>query len=80
VSNEAESRRCPVCGEGTLLDVTFREGSDLAEGEAIQESDTRQVETYSCGHEVGGPRLDATAASEDLQVEHRASEENADPA
>lgn len=79
MANEAEPRRCPLCELGTLVDIAFREGSTLAEGEAIQESDTRQVETYSCGHEVRGPRLDATAASDDLEVEHRTSDESPDP-
>jgi hypothetical protein len=79
VANEAEPRRCPVCGRGSLVDIAFREGSTLAEQEDIQEADTRQVETYSCGHEVRGPGLDATAASDDLQVERRNSDETAEP-
>ena len=80
MSNEAEPKRCPVCGKGNLVDIAFREGSDLAGAEDIQEADTRQVETYSCGHEVRGPRLDETALSEDLHVERRSSDETAGPA
>jgi uncharacterized protein (DUF983 family) len=72
-----ESKRCPICGQGRLVDITFREGPQHdAAGEEIQTADTRQVETYSCGHEVLGPRLDETAAGTDeLQVERRESDE-----
>ena len=81
-----ESKKCPVCGIGDLVDVAFREpatavdpGAGAGE-EAIQTGDTHQVESFSCGHEVSGPRLDRTAAgSEDLDVEHRTSEETVDP-
>ena len=75
---EAEPRRCPVCGLGTLVDIAFREGSTLAEGEAIQESDTRQVETYSCGHSILGSKL-SSADTEVLDVEQRRSEETVTP-
>lgn len=72
-----ESRRCPICGEGTFLDIKYWAGSDAEEiGEPIQLGDTRQVEAYSCGHEVGGPSLEEVASgNEDLQVEHRQSQE-----
>ena len=80
MSEERGSKRCPRCGEGVLVDIAFREGSDLADGEEIQEADTRQVETYSCGHEVSGPRLDRTAAGSDaLEVERRDSSETTEP-
>jgi hypothetical protein len=71
-----ESKRCPVCGAGTLVDITFREGPQPDDvDEEIQTGDTRQVETYSCGHEVIGPRLDQTAAGTDeLHVERRRSD------
>jgi hypothetical protein len=71
-----ESRRCPVCGRGDLIDIAYTEGSS---GEVpIQESDTRQVETYSCGHERVGPRLDEPAApGSALDVERRSSQETA---
>lgn len=75
-----DSTRCPACGNGTLVDVKYFEGSDPAIGEEIQMGDTRQVEIYSCGHEVRGPRLDATAAGTDeLEVERRGSEETVEP-
>lgn len=80
MSGQPEAKRCPTCGEGVLVEITYRSGSTLAEDEAIQESDTRQVETYSCGHEAAGPALDRTAAgSADLEVERRRSDETADP-
>ena len=70
-----------MCGDGTLVDVTFREGSSKDEvEEEIQLADTRQVETYSCGHEVPGPSLEESAAgTDDLEVERRGSEETAGP-
>jgi hypothetical protein len=73
-----ESKRCPVCGRGRLVDITFREGPQPQDvDEEIQTADTRQVETFSCGHEVVGPRLDQTAAGTDeLQVERRESDQS----
>lgn len=64
-----------------MVDVTFREGSAKEEvGEEIQLSDTRQMETYSCGHEVPGPSLaESAAGTDDLEVERRGSEETAGP-
>ena len=81
MSEPTEPRRCPRCGEGTLVDVTFRGGSPKEEiGEEIQLSDTRQVESYSCGHEVPGPSLaESAAGTDDLEVERRGSEETAGP-
>ena len=61
-----DEKRCPECGEGTLVDITYREGRAAGGDEVdepIQSGETRQVETYSCGHEVVGPRLDATAGA-----------------
>jgi hypothetical protein len=77
---EDRSGRCPTCGDGVLVDIAYREGSGLPdrEGEAVQDPDARQVETYSCGHEVVGPRLDATSADGGLEVERRTSEETTD--
>jgi hypothetical protein len=76
-----QKRRCPVCGQGRLVDITYREGSPPpGADEPVQEPDARQVETFSCGHEVTGPRLDRTAAgTEELQVERRSSEETTEP-
>jgi hypothetical protein len=76
----SEERKCPVCGRGDLVDLSFREGSKDAADEPIQTADTRQVETYSCGHEVPGPPLDQTASpSEELEAERRTSEETIEP-
>jgi len=80
MSQTAEPKLCPECGRGELIEITFREGSTQAEGEPIQEADTRQVETYSCGHEVIGPPLDRTAAGSDaLEVERRDSGDTVEP-
>jgi hypothetical protein len=63
------------------VDITYREGSPEREiGEAVQLADTRQVETYSCGHEVEGPSLDRSAAGTDrLEAERRESDETTEP-
>ena len=81
-TGKGETNRCPVCGQGTLVEISFWEGSakEPEAGEAIQEANTRQVESYSCGHEVTGPRLDESAAgTEDLEVERRQTDETAGP-
>lgn len=78
MSEQPARKRCPLCGRGELVDITYREGGTGAEGEA-QASDSRQVETYSCGHEVTGPRLDRTAADPALEAERRTSEETTEP-
>jgi hypothetical protein len=81
MSDPKQATKCPVCGEGNLLDVDFREGAQGAQDEPIQTADTRQVESYSCGHRVAGPRLDRTASgSPELDAERRRSEETTEPA
>ena len=65
-------RRCPVCGKGTLADIDFG-GNDL-----FQDPESRQVDVYTCGHEVDRARLDS-ADAERLDVERRRSEETAAP-
>lgn len=64
--------RCPVCGKGTLADIDF--GGD----EQFQDPESRQVDTYTCGHEV--PRAALEVADTDrLDVEQRTSEETTAP-
>jgi hypothetical protein len=65
--------RCPVCGEGTLADIDFG-GRDL-----FQDPESRQVDVYTCGHEVPRAPLEV-ADTERLDVEERTSEEAASPA
>jgi hypothetical protein len=59
---------CPLCGKGTLRQVDFGE----------QRPDSREVQTFTCGHEVEGARLE-TADADQLTVERRASEETVRP-
>ena len=59
---------CPVCGKGTLRQVDFGE----------QQPDSREVQTFTCGHEVEGARLE-TADADQLTVERRTSEETVRP-
>ena len=63
---------CPVCGEGILQEL----GS---EADAVQGPETRQRQTYSCGHDVAEPPLEATATNEGLEVERRATKDTVDP-
>jgi hypothetical protein len=67
--DEARSTTCPVCGEGTLATIGFGE----------QQPESRQVQTFTCGHEVEGARLQ-TADADQLDVERRTSEETVTPA
>jgi hypothetical protein len=70
-TREREAPRvCPVCGKGELVDLTF----DDTAGEPRQTADSREVDVYSCGHEVPGPSL-ATADADILEVERRPSDE-----
>ena len=73
------AKRCPTCGEGILTDILYNESSVEVNGEELQEGDSREVEIYSCGHEVVGPRMDETSSASELDVEHRSSEETVDP-
>lgn len=73
--SDQDVARCPVCGEGMLADLSF----DLArDGDIAQTAESRQLETYTCGHRVAGNELQ-TADAEDLAVERRTSEETTDP-
>jgi hypothetical protein len=74
--------RCPTCGRGDLVDINYNEPSDVSQPseEPMQEADSRQVATYSCGHEVSGPRIDrAEQARPDLDIERRTSDETVPP-
>jgi hypothetical protein len=64
--------RCPICGKGTLADIDFG-GEDL-----VQDPESRQVDVYTCGHEVARAPLEVADADR-LDVERRSSEETATP-
>ena len=68
VMDEPDSTTCPICGEGTLSTIDFGD----------QQPESREVQTFSCGHEVEGARLQ-TADADRLDVERRASEETVAP-
>ena len=76
------SFHCPRCGRGELVAISFDAG--LPErctgwsGRARQGTDTRQVESYSCGHQVLGARL-SEADPHHLDVERRTSEDTVVP-
>ena len=67
--DESGSTVCPICGEGTLVTIDFGE----------HQPESREVQTFTCGHEVKGGRLE-TADAERLEVERRTSEETVTPA
>jgi CBS domain-containing protein len=69
--------RCPICGFGRLLDLGFDGGTRDPVHRPAQRADSRQVETYSCGHIVVGGRL--ASADTRLDVERRRSQETVTP-
>lgn len=69
--------RCPVCGRGVLADIAYDEGTPDAD-RPRQGSESREVVTFTCGHEVGSASL-ADARRDDPNVERRQSEETAQP-
>ena len=60
-----------------MVDVSFDLDAN-ADADGAQDADSRQIETYSCGHTVVGPRL-STADQEALTVERRTSDETVAP-
>ena len=64
--------RCPVCGQGVLADIDFG-GEEL-----FQDPESRQVDVFTCGHEVARAPLEVADADR-LDVERRTSEETAAP-
>jgi hypothetical protein len=66
----ADERRCPVCGQGVVADIDF--GGD----ELFQDPESRQVDVFTCGHEVARAPLEVADADR-LDVEQRTSEETA---
>ena len=71
--------RCPICGRGTLADIAFdaQPAAQPDPDRPEQQPESRQVDVYTCGHEVRGAPL--AAADEQLDVERRGSEETAEP-
>jgi len=69
--------RCPICGKGTLADIGY-DAAPATQREPEQQPDSRQIDTYTCGHQVIGERL-ATADGEELDIERRTSDEPAEP-
>jgi len=66
--SDAASATCPICGKGTLRATDF----------GTQQPESREVRTFTCGHEVEGARLE-TADADLLDVERRTSEETVTP-
>jgi hypothetical protein len=72
----ADRTTCPICGGGTLADIAFdAQGAGRA---PRQTAESRELLTYSCGHEVPGGSV-GTADPALLDVERRTSRETAEP-
>ena len=71
-----DATRCPVCGVGTLADISYDANDDTGPDHE-QQPESTQLDTYTCGHRVTGAPLEA--ADERLDVERRTSEEAASP-
>jgi hypothetical protein len=67
---------CPICGKGTLMDIEYNDGR-TPEEDLQQQPGSRQLDVYTCGHEVSGAKLET--ADDRLDVERRTSEETAEP-
>jgi hypothetical protein len=77
MTEERSDRRCPECGRGTLATITHDETPPGSELELAQQADSRQVETYTCGHTVTGAKLSGADANQ-LDVERRTADEVTD--
>jgi hypothetical protein len=62
-----------------LIDVSFDLDPADPVADGMQEAESRQIETFSCGHTVVGPRL-SSADQEAMTVERRTSDETTMPA
>ena len=74
--SDERSTQCPVCGKGTLADIAF-DALPPTDREPEQQPESRQLDTYTCGHKVVGSPLEV--ADEQLDVERRGSDETAEP-
>jgi hypothetical protein len=72
---DVDDRRCPICGRGVLADMAFDWRGPTKP--IKQTAESRQLDTYSCGHRTEGASL-ASGNAETLDVERRRSEETAE--
>jgi hypothetical protein len=68
--------RCPECGVGVLADIAYDE--QPAAREPFQDAESREMVTFSCGHEVPSLSL-AEARRDDPNVERRTADETVAP-
>jgi hypothetical protein len=71
-----ENLRCPTCGAGVFVSVAYHD-PDPKGDRGDQTGDSFEILTFSCGHEVRGPKL-AVADPDRLTVEERTAEETVD--
>lgn len=76
-SRDGSDVHCPVCGVGVLGDIAYDENPAEPSG-MKQAPESREVLTFSCGHEVEARRLQE-AARRDPNVERRKSDESIEP-
>lgn len=82
VPEPTSDARCPICGVGVVVDITYDVDRTTADTPAtdvpMQTADSDQLTRYSCGHSVAGASL-ASADADRLDVEQRSSEETLAP-
>ena len=66
--SDPDSITCPICGKGTLQTIDFGD----------QQPESKEIQSFTCGHEVKGARLE-TADADRLDVERRESHETVRP-
>jgi hypothetical protein len=69
---------CPICGRGVLADIAFDAPGPDRQPDLRQTAESREVLTFTCGHEVPGPSM-RSADADALDVERRRSAEAATP-
>ncbi|HEX6230746.1 MAG TPA: hypothetical protein VF029_03445 [Actinomycetota bacterium] len=72
-----EDVRCPICGEGVLINVAY-EDRFMEKRRLRQRPEAREIRRFSCGHEWTGSPL-ASADTDRLTVEERVAEDLVEP-
>jgi hypothetical protein len=76
MDRDRDDLHCPVCGVGVLRDIAYDENPAVPGG-IKQAPESREVVTFSCGHEVEAHRLEESARR-DPNVEGRESDDTVD--
>ena len=68
--------RCPICSGGIFVEIAY--DVDPSSREPVQQADSHEIVSYSCGHAVAGASL-ADADQRRLDVERRSTEDTVPP-